>query len=1147
MDGSNSKKITFDEIAQALAKDYESIYVIDSNDDSYVEYITEGEEKSLVIRSSGDDFYSDTIHNCRLMVYPDDQEQFLASFRKEAVTEVLKNGKSFTLNYRLVIDGNPLHYFLKTIKGADNKVIIGVQNIDEQKRKEIASEKQMLTYSRIAGALASRYEVIYYVNINSNKYTTYSSSDVYARLGTPKHGKDFFADSIEDVKKFIYKEDVNYVLNGLDKKTLLANMRESGTVVLTYRQQLGDDVRYVSLNAVVPKNDPAHIVIGVLNVDAQMKREQSIMEQSELFNHVAMALASRYEVIYRVNIKTNEYYEFSTSEKYSKLEVGSRGSDFFADSQRNMKRDIYEEDYEMMAKAINKEHILKQLEHMNKIYLNYRLNLDGRPQYVSLVIMRLGTDSDYIIVALENTDEAKRREIEFEAKIGSAIDIANKDTLTGVKNKHAYVTAEAHLNEQIDAETDGLEFAIAVCDINGLKEVNDLQGHSAGDKYIRDACTVICEVFDHSPVYRIGGDEFVVILRGHDYENRLDLVKHFYNLQVEHRHKGLVTIAYGMSEFDPDKDLTVQDVFERADKSMYEEKARFKNQPINNEVEAIESYSFVRFYELYEQLLAAMTNFEDLDIGLIQQQLTKIGLMFRLSKGVVRIYRNAKEEELGLGDTYIPFDNGKENVEILRIKAVTSVMSGATCTVYMAEDEEPLSPEERDKVELVMRTVVSFVSRNRLKDIVYDLAYFDDSGYPNLRSLNRVLDNIVKTNAFENKMAVRYNLRHFSLINQEFGRATGDKIIKKHYDTLKEILGEDGFVARLGGDNFVAIGSIDKVGEVADYLFEANIRIDDSNVVKVPCSAGVFEVPEGYTAADIGDIMGKIINAYRVAQNGGGSHIVYYSDELMMVKEKSAWVQQKLSDALANEEFVPYYQPKVDIYTGRIIGGEALCRWFHKDQVYQPSDFIPALEKTSDICKLDLYMLEQVCRNQRAWLDGGEDRKLVPMSINFSRKHIMNVEIADNIERIIDKYQIPHDAIEIEFTETTNEIEFNDLKHVVCSLLEKGIMSSVDDFGIGFSSLNLLREIPWKTIKIDKSFVPEESDPIDGDKCKMFRSVVAMSKSLGFDCLAEGVETEYQIQFLRESGCNYVQGYYYDKPLPKEEFEARLVTKKYDK
>ena len=143
MGGYDSKKITFDEIAKALSKDYESIYVIDSNDDSYVEYITEGEDKNLVIRSSGDDFYSDAIRNCRLMVYPDDQELFLNSFRKETATEVLKNGKSFSLNYRLMVDGKPLHYFLKTIKGSDDKVIIAVQNVDEQRRKELeADEKQ---------------------------------------------------------------------------------------------------------------------------------------------------------------------------------------------------------------------------------------------------------------------------------------------------------------------------------------------------------------------------------------------------------------------------------------------------------------------------------------------------------------------------------------------------------------------------------------------------------------------------------------------------------------------------------------------------------------------------------------------------------------------------------------------------------------------------------------------------------------------------------------------------------------------------------------------------------------------------------------------------------------------------------------------
>ena len=1147
MDGYNSKKITFDEIAQALSKDYESIYVIDSENDSYVEYITEGEDRALVIRSSGDDFYSDADRNCRMMVYPDDQEQFLSSFRKETVTEVLQNGKSFSLNYRLVIDGKPLYYFLKTIKGADNKVIIGVQNIDEQRRRELASEEQKLTYSRIAGALASRYEVIYYVNINSNKYTIYSSSDIYAKMGTARQGKNFFADTIEDVKKYIHKDDVNYVLAELDKKTLIDNLREGGTVVLTYRQQLGDDIKYVSLNAVAPKNDPAHIVIGVLNIDAQMKHEQSIVEESELYNYVAMALASRYEVIYRVNINTNEYYEFSSSEKYTKLEVGNRGEDFFADSQRNMKHDIYEEDYEMMAQAIDKEHIMKQLDHVNKIYLHYRLNLDGRPQYVSLVIMRLDKDSDYIIVALENTDEAKRREMEFEAKIGSAMALANKDALTGVKNKHAYVTAESKLNDQIDAETDGLEFAVTVCDINGLKQVNDEQGHSSGDEYIRNACKIICDVFDHSPVYRIGGDEFVVIMSGKDYENRHNLIKRFYNIQVENKRNGLVTLAYGMAEFIPEKDLTLQDVFERADNLMYENKKRFKDQPINEEVQSIESYSFVRFYELYEQLLSAMVNFDHLDVPLINELLGKIGRMFRLSKGVTRVYRNPQDEAMGIGETMIPFDNHVEGTEILSIRAVTSVMSSTTCTVYMAKDEEPLSPEELNKIELVMRTVVSFVSRNRLRDIVYELAYFDESGYPNLRSLNTELGKIVKDRTFKDMMAVRYNLRHFSFINQEFGRDTGDKIMKKHCDGLLAVLGEGGAVFRLGGDNFVAVGPQNKAQEVADYLFEAHIKIDDTSSVKVPASAGIFIPPEGFIPQNPGDIMGKIINAYRIAQNGGRGHVIYYTDELMLIKQKYAKIQQMLSDALDKEEFVPYYQPKVDVVSGMIVGGEALCRWFHDGKLLMPADFIPALEQTSDICKLDLFILEQVCRNQRDWLDGGEGRTLVPMSINFSRKHIMNLEIADVIERILDKYRIPHYAIEIEFTETTYDVEFCDLKRVVCSLHDKGIAASIDDFGVGSSSMNLLRDIPWKTIKIDKSFVPEEGDDFNDKKCIMFRGVVSMAKNLGFECLAEGIESQYQIDIMRQYGCDIAQGFYYDKPLPKEEFEARLVTKKYEK
>ncbi len=1139
--------ITLDQIALAIAGDYNSVYVIDAHDDSYVEYFSESGSKQLAPRTSGTDFYKDAILDCRESVHPDDRDKFLELFSKENVLSILKTGKSFSFTFRLMLGKETSYYFFKTIKGSEDKVIIAVRNIDDNRKQELAAEEEMRTYRQIAGALASRYEVIYRINVNTNEYIQYSSSDDYAKLGMTKLGKDFFADLVTDVKVFIHKDDVDYVLSELDKGTLLKNLEGGGTVSLAYRQSLGDTVKHVMLNIVYPKNDKDHIVMGLLDVNAQTVHEQELLQENELFNSVAMAMASRYEVIYRVNTNTNEYYEFSSSAKYTKLEVGNRGKDFFADTQRNMKRDIYEEDYPMMAEAMVKENIIAKLEETGKIHINYRLLLDERPQHVSLVIMRCEGDANHIIVAVENIDEAMRREIEYEAKIGSAIDMANKDALTGIKNKHAYVTAENELDELISKDPENLEFAVAVCDLNGLKQVNDEQGHSAGDTYIREACAIICEIFDHSPVYRIGGDEFVVILKGNDYLRRYDLIKRFYNIQVENRHKGLVTMAYGMAEFMAGSDLRMQDVFERADTLMYENKKHFKDQPVNEEALSIESYSFIRFYELYELLLTAMVDFENVDVPLVSNLIAKIGRMFRLAKGVTKVYKNPREEEEGGGETYIPFDTDKECHEVLSLRVVTSVLSSATCTIYMTEDEVPLSPEELEKVELVMRTVLSFVSRNKLRTIVYELAYFDENGYPNLRSLNRELGNLMKGTTAREKMAVRYNLRHFSIINQEFGRESGDRIIRQHYETLLGIMGEGGFIARLGGDNFVGICSKDKADKVANYLSEVILRVDDHSSVRIRTSAGIFIPADDFKMHDPSEVMGAIINAYNVAQSGGGERIVFFDDEVMAQKQKNARTQRKLAEALRNHEVRPFYQPKVNADTGEIVGGEALCRWYHDGKIVPPDEFIPALEQTSDICDLDFYMLDHVCSDQRAWLDGGEGRTLVPMSINFSRKHIMNMDLADTIEMIIDKYNIPHEAIEIELTETTTDVEFSDLKRVVTQLRDKGIRSSIDDFGIGYSSLNLLRDIPWHTLKIDKSFVPEESDGTDSIKYKMFCGVLGMAKTLGITCVAEGVETASQLKIMRDTGCDIIQGYYFDKPLPREDFESRLVTKKYDK
>ena len=280
---------------------------------------------------------------------------------------------------------------------------------------------------------------------------------------------------------------------------------------------------------------------------------------------MALALARRYEVIYRVNIVTNEYVEYNASDQYAKLKVGMTGADFFAESQENMKKDIYHEDLPMMSVSMQKENLLNSLDSFGKTILNYRLMLDGRAQYVSLYAVRPRDDSDHIIVAVANVDAAKRMEIAYQ----NAVDMANRDALTGVKNKRAYVQAEAH-NVQP-------EFAVLVCDVNGLKNVNDTRGHNEGDDFICKACGVICDTFKHSPVFRIGGDEFVALLRGQDYEHRYDLLDTFRKALDENRYEGVVLLAAGMSEYDPDRDLRVQDVFERADAMMYRNKKLCKN------------------------------------------------------------------------------------------------------------------------------------------------------------------------------------------------------------------------------------------------------------------------------------------------------------------------------------------------------------------------------------------------------------------------------------------------------------------------------------------------------------------------------------------------------------------------------------------
>ena len=550
-----------------------------------------------------------------------------------------------------------------------------------------------------------------------------------------------------------------------------------------------------------------------------------------------------------------------------------------------------------------------------------------------------------------------------------------------------------------------------------------------------------------------------------------------------------------------------------------------------------------RFGELFEQLIDAMTDNDRTDKKRIEDILGDIAAILRLSKAVTRLCRNKHEEEMGGGERLCSYDLHEEDeVLVYTHRLELSMMSYGTIELYMKRGSEPFDDFEKSKAVLVSKTLLTFLCRNRMKNVIRELALFDDSGFRNQRSF---MNYIMETSArgdLGGRAAVHYNLRHFSLVNQQIGRSSGDTVLHRHFMALEKIIGDRGIVTRLGGDNFLAICGNEQLDDVVKYLTETTVVYDDSDgsSVFITTSAGIFVFPEVFVIRDPGEVLNKVFIAAREAQTGGKEHIVYYSDKLLEGRGKTMLVQQLFPRALENGEFNVYYQPKVNVYTGKIVGAEALCRWIRDGVVVPPVDFIPMLEETNDICKLDMFMLGKVCADIKRWLDEGRD--VVRVSVNLSRKNMMNAGLLENIMGIINESGIPHELIEIELTETTTDVEFKDLKRVVRGLQHEGVFATVDDFGIGYSSLNLIKAIPWNVIKVDRSFLP---DDINSTSFVMFKYVVAMAREMGLECIAEGVETQAQLSVLKESGCSIAQGFLYDMPLPVIEYEDRLKRKKY--
>ena len=439
---------------------------------------------------------------------------------------------------------------------------------------------------------------------------------------------------------------------------------------------------------------------------------------------------------------------------------------------------------------------------------------------------------------------------------------------------------------------------------------------------------------------------------------------------------------------------------------------------------------------------------------------------------------------------------------------------------------------------VIMLCTIGFVwsqARNAQKN-VERLAFVDEvTGGRNLNYFRKKAAEIINQNREIPFLIYRFDILNFRYINEAYGHSKADAVLKACVQEFERIYSDNELCVRINSDHFLAlvINSTERKTNYQAYT-KAIGECARVNEVRYPIRfrMGIYQVrKDDY---DI-DIMIDHANAARKSMIGNEKVLeATYSEKIVSNMKKVDAIESQMQSAIINDEFKIYLQPKWDIVNDCLVGAEALVRWIKKDgSMIYPSDFIPLFETNGFIEKLDFHMLEMLCKRLRD-LEQDEKYKLVPISINQSRILINNPDYVKNVEKVISRYNTNVKNLEIEITETVFFDEKNKMIEVVNQLKELGLNLAMDDFGSGYSSLNILRDIPFDILKIDREFVSESV--ASKSSIIIMEKIIEMAKGLEIKVICEGVETKEQIDTLRDLGCTMVQGYYYDKPIPMDEF-----------
>lgn len=511
-------------------------------------------------------------------------------------------------------------------------------------------------------------------------------------------------------------------------------------------------------------------------------------------------------------------------------------------------------------------------------------------------------------------------------------------------------------------------------------------------------------------------------------------------------------------------------------------------------------------------------------------------------------YKSIEASLLQVG--YLPLEG--QVIDEIIVKCITSNEGVLGYFVFEKLDTNVrLTEEEALEIRMLCKVaggrIESFEAIKQLRDEEIYKIYDDLTGLPLLNHFKSEIKDLLTSNR---KYALLcFDIDKFKYINEIWSRDTGNDILIEIAGIIRNFITSDERCYRIADDKFAVLLECNSEEELQDKLNALNesyVRMQQTKFedIKIAIISGVYIVQNNMSV----NLMIDKANMARRSVKGSFENVVaIYNQNLENLSEREKELESKMAYALEHNEFIPFLQPKFDMLTGEICGAEALARWRTAERIVPPAEFIPVFEKNGFIAKLDFIIYEGVFRFIQASMEKGY--KVYPISLNVSRGHIKNDNFITEFLALLDAYEVPYDLIELELTESIFMEDFELLSQFISNIRSKNLKVSIDDFGTAYSSLNLLKNIDVDIIKLDKSFIDDfgeqgvsslDREIRNKDKI-IIKNVLTMIKELKFKTIFEGIETAEQMEFLREIGCNYGQGYYFSRPIMLEDFEERYL------